>query len=371
MEDKNIKINLFIRQLNQSNALGYNKRYIASTADYNFKILDRAYEGTGRVYAKLKTAINNNNCSDPICQAETMKLKYLMEAPRKSLKFLSDLGSQLLITEDNYYDVNQNYQYAVAHCILTGKPTFAKSDGYNVTLMLKSDGSQELIFEGPMLEQPLIVNSDALAALLESNTNVVAETPDVNKNMLALLANVGIMAGNSINPDTGELSPQAKIADEFVLKDKNGQYIYEVVEIGDGMGRNILQFDLDKIERKITPLINAEVAGMLTAEQSVVAAWNVFIGAQTSVEEDDQMAQNANAGFVAWSYDYDLPLMPDKKNLFMNKYKEYFMNNYLKQFTTNKLPTVKADAVPFQLETEEVKEENKEQEQGAQEAPQN
>ena len=37
MEDKNIKINLFIKQLNKSNALGYNKQYVASHADYNFK----------------------------------------------------------------------------------------------------------------------------------------------------------------------------------------------------------------------------------------------------------------------------------------------------------------------------------------------
>ena len=29
------------------------------------------------------------------------------------------------------------------------------------------------------------------------------------------------------------------------------------------------------------------------------------------------------------SLDKDLPLMQDKKELFMEKYKEYFMNNYL------------------------------------------
>lgn len=358
MEDKNIQINLFIKQLNQSNALGYNKEYLARNADYNFKILDKAYEGTGKLYAQLKTAINNNQCGDPTCYLENQKLKHLLDAPQKSLDFLSNIGSQLMVTEDNYYDVNQNYQYSVAYAILTGKPTFAKNDGYNISLMLKNDGSQEIIFEGPMLEQPLVINSDSLEALMESGTNIVAETPDVNKDMLKLLANVGIMGGDSINPETGELSPQAKIAEEFILKDKEGQYIYEVVEIGDGMGRNILRFDLDKIERKITPLINAEVSGMLTSEQSVVAAWNVFIGAQTSVEEDDQMAQNANAGFVAWSYELDLPLMADKKKLFMDKYKEYFMNNYLKQFTDNKLPTVKADAAPFELETEEVKKED-------------
>jgi hypothetical protein len=48
--------------------------------------------------------------------------------------------------------------------------------------------------------------------------------------------------------------------------------------------------------------------------------------------------------------------MQDKKELFMSKYKEYFMNNYLKQFTTNQIPSVSADAAPFELETEDVKE---------------
>ena len=62
------------------------------------------------------------------------------------------------------------------------------------------------------------------------------------------------------------------------------------------------------------------------------------------------MAQNANAGFVAWSYEKDLPLQQNKKELFMTKYKEYFMNNYLKQFTTNQIPTVQADAAVFDLE---------------------
>ncbi len=357
MEDKNIKINLFIKQLNKSNALGYNKLYVASQPNYNFKILDKAYESTGEMYANLKTIIQNNTCQDPTCFVENQQLLRLMEAPQKSLDFLSNLGSQLIITDDNYYDVNQDFKYAVANAILTGKPTFAKSDGYLISLQLKGDGSQDIIFSGPMLEQPFIVNSAALEALLEAGTSIVTETPNINQDMLRLLSEVGVLAGGSSNPETGELTPQAKIAEEFILKSQDGRPVYKVIEIGNGMGRNVLQFDLDKIQRKITPFINAEVAGMLSAEQSVVAAWNVFIGAQTSVSEDDQMAQNANAGFVAWSYEKDLPLSRENKDLFLQKYKSYFMVNYLKQFTENKIPSVSADAVPFQLETKEVKEE--------------
>lgn len=350
MEDKNIKINLFIKQLNKSNALGYNKLYVASQPDYNFKILDRAYEGTGEMYAKLKTIIQNNTCQDPTCFVENQQLLRLMEAPQKSLDFLTNLSSQLIITDDNYYDVNQDFKYAVANAILVGKPTFAKSDGYDVNLFLNEDGSQTIIFEGPLLDQPFIVNSAALETLLDSGTGIIAETPDINNDMLRLLGEVGVLAGGSTNPETGQLTPKAKIAEEFVMKNSDGSYDYEIIDIGNGKGRNILKYDLDKIERKVTPFINAEVAGMLSSEQSVVAAWNVFIGAQTSVSEDDQMAQNANAGFVAWSYEEDLPIQQDKKDLFMEKYKEYFMNNYLKQFTTNQIPTVQADAAVFDLE---------------------
>ena len=37
------------------------------------------------------------------------------------------------------YDVNQDFKYAVANAIITGKPTFAKSDGYNVALFLNDN----------------------------------------------------------------------------------------------------------------------------------------------------------------------------------------------------------------------------------------
>ena len=88
----------------------------------------------------------------------------------------------------------------------------------------------------------------------------------------------------------------------------------------------------------------------MSSEQDAIAAWNVYISKGTSVEEDAQMAQDANAGSSSWSYEKDLPLQQDKKVLFETKYKEYFMNNYLKQFTTNQFPTVKEDAAVFDLE---------------------
>ncbi len=138
-------------------------------------------------------------------------------------------------------------------------------------------------------------------------------------------------------------------ADEFILKNTDGSYDYEIIDIGNGKGRNILQFDLNKIEIKAKPFINAEVAGLMSSEQEVIAAWNVFIGKESSVEEDDQMVQNANAGDHSWSYEEDLPLSQDNKVIFEKKYAEYFMKNYLKQFITMKLPIVEEDAAVFDL----------------------
>ena len=134
------------------------------------------------------------------------------------------------------------------------------------------------------------------------------------------------------------------------MKNSDGSFDYEIIDIGGGKGRNILKFDMDKIERKVSPFINAEVAGLLSSEQQAVAAWNVYIAKGSTPEEDDQMVQNANAASESWSYEKDLPLSQDKKVLFESKYKDYFMNNYLKQFITNQLPTVTQDAAVFDLE---------------------
>eukprot|EP01046_Picozoa_sp_COSAG06_P000349 COSAG06_NODE_10_length_35888_cov_219.508033_2_plen_249_part_00 len=231
---------------------------------------------------------------------------------------------------------------------MTAKPGFSKSDGYNVYLDLLPNGAQQIVFIGPAFEEPLVINNTALNALNESNTSLVAPTPDINKDMLRLLTEVGIFSSDMVG-ENGELSAGAKITQEYVIMNPDGTPDYEIVDIGNGKGRNMLKYDLDKIEKKVSPFVNAEVAGLLSSEQDAVAAWNVYISKGTSVEEDDQMAQNANAGDSSWSYTEDLPLMQDKKVLFEKKYKEYFMNNYLKQFTTNQLPTVQADAAVFDL----------------------
>ena len=58
MKDKNIKVNLFIKHMNQSDAMAYNMEYVAARTVSEFGILNKTYEGSGRLYAKLKTAID-------------------------------------------------------------------------------------------------------------------------------------------------------------------------------------------------------------------------------------------------------------------------------------------------------------------------
>lgn len=348
MENKNIINNLIIKQINESDALAFNKDFVSRGHDSNFDILGKAFKNSGRTYAKIKMAIENNTCISEGCQYEYEQLKRLKEAPQQALNFLQLLMSQLEVTEDPNFDPNNNFEYTAANSIFKEKPGFSKTDGYDVVMNLLDDGSQELIFTGPLFETPLVINSVALEALNESGSTLVSETPDINKEMTDLLTNVGLFDPSDIMED-GSLSPRATIADEFILKNPDGSYDYEIVDIGNGKGRNILKFDLDKINKKATPFINAEVAGLLSSEQETVAAWNVYISKGTSEEEDDQMVQNANAGSSSWSYEKDLPLSQDKKVLFETKYKDYFYNNYLTPFLTNQLPTVEEDSAVFDL----------------------
>ena len=348
MENKNAYYNLVIKQVNESNSMAYDNDYIASSTDSEFNIINKAYVGTATAYAKFKMAIDSNKCRETGCEYEMKQIQQLKAFPKKSLEFIELIVDQLAVTDTPYYDVNNNYVYLVANYIMNSKPGFSKTEGYNVELFLLEDGSQELIFDGPLFDKKLVINSSTLTALVDSGTDLIAETPDINKDMLRLLTEVGIFTPDMIG-ENEELTPGATISDEFVLKNPDGSYDYEIIDVGMGKGRNILKFDLDKIKRKVDPFINAEVAGLLSQEQEAVAAWNMFIARGTSVEEDAQMEQNANAGSLAWSYEKDLPLMPKNKELFESKYKDYFMNNYLSQFTTNKLPTVEEDAAVFDL----------------------
>jgi len=365
MENNNILQNLFLKQFNESNAIAYNQAFVAGTSDYSFQLLDNAYRLAGQHYARLKIAIESNKCQSEHCALELKQLKQLEEAPQASLDFLSSVINELSTTEESSFDPNNDYRYAAANSVMTGKPGFSKTDGYEAYLDLLQDGSQQIEFRGRLfkkqvntslngspitieVDDPLIINNSSLNALLDSDTSLVVSTPDIGSAMLLLLPGTGLFAQEMIN-ENKELKATAKISEEFVMKNADGSFDYEIVDLGNNQGKNVLKYDMDKIEKKVTPFINAEVAGLMSSEQDVIAAWNVYISKDTSVDEDDQMAQDANAGDSSWSYKLDLPLRQENKVLFEMEYKEYFMNNYLKQFTTNMPPTVKEDAVVFDL----------------------
>jgi len=84
---------------------------------------------------------------------------------------------------------------------MNAKPGFSKSDGYALDLYLNKDGSQTIVFEGPMLHEPLIINNTSLNSLLKSETSLVTATPDINKLMLGLLTSINIFNAKDILED--------------------------------------------------------------------------------------------------------------------------------------------------------------------------
>ncbi len=58
--EKNLNQNLFLQQFNESDAIAYSESFVSNTSDYNFQLLENAYRNTGRVYAKLKLAVDSN-----------------------------------------------------------------------------------------------------------------------------------------------------------------------------------------------------------------------------------------------------------------------------------------------------------------------
>ena len=159
MSNKNVITNLTIKQMAESSAMGFNKEYIARSSDVNFDILGKAFRDTGKTYAKLKIAIETNNCVSDYCEYEMNKVKQLEQAPQAALDFLAMLISNVEITEEPNFDPNNNFEYTVVNSILKERPGFSKTDGYDIALHLLEDGTQDIIFTGPAFEMALVINN--------------------------------------------------------------------------------------------------------------------------------------------------------------------------------------------------------------------
>ena len=144
MSNKNVITNLTIKQMVESSAMGFNKEYIARSSDVNFDILGKAFKDTGKVYAKLKIAVETNNCLSDNCEYELNKIKQLEQAPQASLDFLAMILSNVEITEDANFDPNNNYEYTVVNCILQRRPGFSKTDGYDIALHLLEENPDKI-----------------------------------------------------------------------------------------------------------------------------------------------------------------------------------------------------------------------------------
>ena len=147
---------------NQSNAIAYSEGFVSNTSDYNFQLLDNAYRNVGKAYAKLKITVESNKCVSENCSLELPGIKMLEESPQASLDFLSSLISEFSVTEESNFDPNNNYRYTAASSLMSGKPRFSKTDGYNAYLDLLPDGSQQISFVGPAFNIPLVINSASL-----------------------------------------------------------------------------------------------------------------------------------------------------------------------------------------------------------------
>ena len=86
MENKNITTNLLIKQLLQSDNMAYAPGYISSKVDIEFGVLNKAYQDTGKEYAKLKTSMEQGKCGD--CIEENNRLTQIENSPKLSLAFL-------------------------------------------------------------------------------------------------------------------------------------------------------------------------------------------------------------------------------------------------------------------------------------------
>ena len=120
---------------------------------YN-SIYKKVKEDVSRI-AKIKTAIDQGKCGS--CIEENNMLMQLEAAPKLSLEFLENVMSELGVVETSNYDPNNYFGFMVANCIISEKPGFSKTDGYDVILQLLSNGTQELTFTGPIFDKPLVI----------------------------------------------------------------------------------------------------------------------------------------------------------------------------------------------------------------------
>jgi len=355
MENNSAEINRtrnkIIKEVQQSNALAFQPEILGSSISESFDVLGRAFEGTAQKFAEVQLALNNGSSKDP--KADSKIVSQLQNAPKKAISFMENLVGELSTVEDRNFDINNNAEYSILNAMITKKPGFSPKQGFALDMNLNEDGTQELIANGPGLrEGGLKINSGTLESLTEAGQSIVAQTPEIEKDMESLLAESQLFDVSMVGKD-GKLTGDASINEEFILKGPEGKPVYEEIELGEGKARNVLQYDEEKLAAKLKPFIDAEIAGIIEmGEEGVIAAWNTVILPNATQSDEMETSKTISAGDDSWLYERDLPLSPDKKELFAEKYKQHFLRDYLYKFTKNQLPTIEEDREIFNIKVD-------------------
>lgn len=322
-----------------NDGIAYNIGLLKSNPGAAFDVLGKAFANTASEYAENARKINNNDCDN--CDELAHKNQIFEKAPNTAIEFITSITTELEALKQPNYDINNPSTYMVLNNIINSRVGYGESDGYDVALNLLEDGSFELSANGPKFDEEFKINSSRLKQLVDNDKSLISFTPNINEGAEEILTGATLINPAFVNSETGKLNPDAKISiADFGILDAEGNPIYDQVEIeidGKKYMRNIYQYDETKIVKKITPLLQAEVAGYLVDEQSATALWNMYLANDTSMVQDDERVEDKNAGDKSWTYQ-DLPLNDKQKKEFSKKYHAYFIKNMLLPFIQNQVP---------------------------------
>ncbi len=322
-----------------NDGIAYNTGLLKSNPGAAFDVLGKAFANTASEYAENARKVNTNDCEN--CDELAHKNQMLEEAPNEAIEFITNITSELEALKQPNYDINNPSTYMVLNNIINRRPGYGESDGYNIALNLQDNGGFELKANGPKFDEEFKINSNRLKQLINNNKSLISTTPNINEGIGEILTAASLINPAFVNPETKKLNPDARIsiADYGVL-DAEGNPIYDQIEIeidGKKYMRNVYQYDESKIVKKLVPILQAEVAGYLSDEQSAVAAWNMYLANDTSMVQDDERVKDKNAGDKSWAYQ-NLPLNDKQKKEFSEKYHSYFIKNTLLPFIQNQVP---------------------------------
>lgn len=338
--------NQTIASIRESNALSFDSELLAKPISESFGVLDNAFSGTPKEYAELELAIQNGKCGE--CIKEQQRLQVLKEAPAKALEFIEELTGELSVFDTTNVDYNNNADFNILKQMLENQPGFSKKQGFDLKLDLDP---MILTATGPGLPKGgKKIAANSLQAILKGGGSIVAETPDIQEEMVDITSK--LLQDGGMQQDVKNFSPDAKLAADFWIR-KDGKHEYETIMIDEKRGRNVLVPDMDKIKAKAEPFLNASIAYLLDDQESAVALYNTMLRPSVTPDEDMEKPNPVEAGEDSWIYQEVLPLSPENKKIFSEQYKKYWEKNYLNPFVKNQLPLNPKDQEIFVVKTEE------------------